>query len=86
MVQEIQMQDESDPAYSYRNAQGAVRVIRGRGCNESFRAAVDHSYEAPLSDLHSRIGMETHYHWKKQLVSQGMLLDGKACQRSAMPP
>ncbi|GFG33969.1 hypothetical protein Cfor_07519, partial [Coptotermes formosanus] len=59
MVQEIQMQDESDPAYSYRNAQGAVRVIRGRGCNESFRAAVDHSYEAPLSDLHSRIGMET---------------------------
>ena len=53
------MQDETDPAYSYRNAQGAVRVIRGRGCNESFRAAVDHSYEAPLSELHSRIGMET---------------------------
>jgi hypothetical protein len=59
LILQIQMQDESDPAYSYRNAQGVVRVIRGRGCNESFRAAVDHSYEAPLSDLHSRIGMET---------------------------
>ncbi|PNF23828.1 hypothetical protein B7P43_G14721 [Cryptotermes secundus] len=59
MVQEIQMQEESDPAYTYRNAQGAVRVIRGRGCNESFRAAVDRSYEAPLSDLRSRIEMET---------------------------
>lgn len=53
------MQEESDPAYTYRNAQGAVRVIRGRGCNESFRAAVDRSYEAPLSDLRSRIEMET---------------------------
>ncbi|XP_069683551.1 partitioning defective 3 homolog isoform X3 [Periplaneta americana] len=64
MVQEfilqIQMQEETDPAYTYRNAQGAVRVIRGRGCNESFRAAVDRSYEAPLSDLRSRIEMETH--------------------------
>ncbi|XP_021913897.1 partitioning defective 3 homolog isoform X3 [Zootermopsis nevadensis] len=59
MVQEIQMQEDSDPAYTYRNAQGAVRVIRGRGCNESFRAAVDRSYEAPLSDLRSRIEMET---------------------------
>jgi partitioning defective protein 3 len=56
---QIQMQDDSDPAYTYRNAQGAVRVIRGRGCNESFRAAVDRSYEAPLSDLRSRIEMET---------------------------
>lgn len=56
---QIQMQEDSDPAYTYRNAQGAVRVIRGRGCNESFRAAVDRSYEAPLSDLRSRIEMET---------------------------
>lgn len=47
MVQEIQMQE--DNAGTYRNTQGAVRVIRGRGCNESFRAAVDRSYEAPLS-------------------------------------
>jgi len=53
------MQEDSDPAYTYRNAQGAIRVIRGRGCNESFRAAVDHSYEVPLSDMYSRIEMET---------------------------
>ncbi|PSN34506.1 hypothetical protein C0J52_13392, partial [Blattella germanica] len=59
MVQEIQMQEDNDPAYTYRNTQGAVRVIRGRGCNESFRAAVDRSYEAPLSELRSRIEMET---------------------------
>lgn len=31
----------------YRRAQVPVKVIRGRGCNESFRAAVDRSYEAP---------------------------------------
>ena len=39
---------QEDNAGTYRNTQGAVRVIRGRGCNESFRAAVDRSYEAPL--------------------------------------
>ncbi|XP_052131025.1 partitioning defective 3 homolog isoform X2 [Frankliniella occidentalis] len=59
MVQEIQMQEDSDPAYSYRNAQGAVRVIRGRGCNESFRAAVDRSYEAPFASGDLRDRMET---------------------------
>ncbi|KAL1462194.1 hypothetical protein WDU94_014053, partial [Cyamophila willieti] len=46
MVQEIQMAEDNA---TYRNAQGVIRVIRGRGCNESFRAAVDRSYEAPLS-------------------------------------
>jgi len=56
---QIQMQEDSDPAYSYRNAQGAVRVIRGRGCNESFRAAVDRSYEAPLALSELRDRMET---------------------------
>ncbi|XP_057664576.1 partitioning defective 3 homolog isoform X2 [Diorhabda carinulata] len=40
MVQEIQMQEEGDPAYSYRGPNGALKVIRGRGCEESFRAAV----------------------------------------------
>lgn len=38
-----------EDAGTYRNTQGAIRVIRGRGCNESFRAAVDRSYDAPLS-------------------------------------
>ncbi|CAH1963696.1 unnamed protein product [Acanthoscelides obtectus] len=40
MVQEIQMKEEGDPAYSYRGPSGALKVIRGRGCEESFRAAV----------------------------------------------
>lgn len=38
---QIQMQEECDPAYSYRGPSGALKVIRGRGCEESFRAAVD---------------------------------------------
>ncbi|KRT85973.1 PDZ domain-containing protein, partial [Oryctes borbonicus] len=40
MVQEMQMQEEGDPAYSYRGPSGALKVIRGKGCEESFRAAV----------------------------------------------
>ncbi|XP_044734253.1 partitioning defective 3 homolog isoform X2 [Chrysoperla carnea] len=44
MVQGIQM--DSDPAYSYRGNQGALRVIRGRGCDDSFRAAVDIDYKS----------------------------------------
>uniref|UniRef100_A0AAR5PPY5 PDZ domain-containing protein n=1 Tax=Dendroctonus ponderosae TaxID=77166 RepID=A0AAR5PPY5_DENPD len=40
MVQEIQMQEEGDPAYSYRGPSGALKVIRGRGSEETFRAAV----------------------------------------------
>ncbi|XP_076265971.1 par-3 family cell polarity regulator isoform X3 [Rhynchophorus ferrugineus] len=40
MVQELQMQEEGDPAYSYRGQSGGLKVIRGRGCEESFRAAV----------------------------------------------
>lgn len=34
------MQEEGDPAYSYRTTSGGLKVIRGRGCEESFRAAV----------------------------------------------
>lgn len=37
---QIQMQEEGDPAYSYRGPSGALKVIRGKGCEESFRAAV----------------------------------------------
>ncbi|XP_065352017.1 partitioning defective 3 homolog isoform X10 [Cloeon dipterum] len=56
MVQEIQMLEDGEVAYSYRG-NGPVKVIRGRGCNESFRAAVDRSYEAPLGEM--RQPMET---------------------------
>jgi hypothetical protein len=50
------MQEDGEVAYSYRGSQPA-KVIRGRGCNESFRAAVDRSYDAPLGDM--RLKMET---------------------------
>ncbi|XP_025835451.1 partitioning defective 3 homolog isoform X2 [Agrilus planipennis] len=39
MVQEMQMQEDGDPVYCYRNNVG-LKVVRGRGCEESFRAAV----------------------------------------------
>ncbi|CAH1788275.1 unnamed protein product [Owenia fusiformis] len=54
MVQEVQLQEDDEPAV-YK---GPTRVIRGRGCNESFRAAVDRSYEAPL-DTSTNSAMET---------------------------
>ncbi|XP_059471634.1 partitioning defective 3 homolog isoform X3 [Neocloeon triangulifer] len=57
MVQEIQMMEDGEVAYTYRGNQGPVKVIRGRGCNESFRAAVDRSYDAPLGEMKPR--MET---------------------------
>uniref|UniRef100_A0A2H6NDT4 Partitioning defective 3 homolog n=2 Tax=Micrurus carvalhoi TaxID=3147026 RepID=A0A2H6NDT4_9SAUR len=34
------------------------RIIRGRGCNESFRAAIDKSYDKPVADEDDE-GMET---------------------------
>ncbi|XP_073969994.1 par-3 family cell polarity regulator isoform X4 [Rhodnius prolixus] len=39
MVQEMQMCENEEG--NYRNGQSGVRIVRGRGCNESFRAAVD---------------------------------------------
>lgn len=36
---------------------GSGRVPRGRGCNESFRAAVDRSYDAPIAGANRQ--MET---------------------------
>ncbi|CAH1156234.1 unnamed protein product [Phaedon cochleariae] len=53
MVQEIQMQEECDPAYSYRGPNGALKVIRGRGCEESFRAAVvDPNHRSEIAKKH----------------------------------
>lgn len=48
------MQEEGDPAYSYRGGAGALKVIRGRGCDESFRAAVDKDYNKHLVDPNHR--------------------------------
>ncbi|CAG0916002.1 unnamed protein product [Notodromas monacha] len=53
MVQELSQAEDGDPALSYRP--NPVRVVRGRGCNESFRAAVDRTYDAPLVE-HVRPG------------------------------
>ncbi|KAF5272242.1 hypothetical protein FQA39_LY01324 [Lamprigera yunnana] len=61
MVQEIQMQEEGDPAYSYRG--GALKVIRGRGCDESFRAAVDKDYNKHLVDPNHRTETSAKKHW-----------------------
>ena len=49
VVQEIQMQEEEIDTGCYGYRPNAIRVVRGRGCNESFRAAVDRSYD-PTAD------------------------------------
>lgn len=35
------------------------RIIRGRGCNESFRAAIDKSYDRPAATEDDDEDMET---------------------------
>jgi len=58
MVQEIQIQEDLKSGFGpARAGPPSVRVVRGRGCNESFRQAVDRSYEAPLGELANQ--MET---------------------------
>ncbi|CAG7830263.1 unnamed protein product [Allacma fusca] len=58
MVQEIQIQEDVKAGFGPARAGPApVRVVRGRGCNESFRQAVDRSYDAPLGELGNQ--MET---------------------------
>lgn len=48
------MQEEGDPAYGYRTVSGGLKVIRGRGCEESFRAAVDKDYNKHVVDPNHR--------------------------------
>ncbi|KAK7086822.1 Partitioning defective 3, partial [Halocaridina rubra] len=57
MVQELALEEEGQ-------RMGSGRVPRGRGCNESFRAAVDRSYDVPLSGLRSK--METQLRFIKR--------------------
>ena len=42
MITELKMDKVAGAVSRSKNS----RVVRGRGCNESFRAAVDRSYEA----------------------------------------
>ena len=46
MMLEMKMETGRPPATRVKGS----RVVRGRGCNESFRAAVDRSYEAQEED------------------------------------
>ena len=59
-VQEIQMQEEEPVVgcYGYPRP-SAIRVVRGRGCNESFRAAVDRSYDDQNGQEQNKESMET---------------------------
>ncbi|XP_037089393.1 LOW QUALITY PROTEIN: partitioning defective 3 homolog [Pollicipes pollicipes] len=54
MVHELSLVEDSERPFAHR---AAAQAVRGRGCNESFRAAVDRSYEAPLANMRDR--MET---------------------------
>ena len=55
---QLALSEERDRPYP---RPGNAKVVRGRGCNESFRAAVDRSYEAPLGDERAaqRAAMDT---------------------------
>ncbi|KAI8489891.1 Partitioning defective 3 [Branchiostoma belcheri] len=53
-IQELVSEEDHDAM-----ARPRVKAVRGRACNESFRAAVDRSYEAPLPDVKARPRMET---------------------------
>ncbi|XP_022248500.1 partitioning defective 3 homolog isoform X4 [Limulus polyphemus] len=56
MVQELQKEDKSQARGSRRPT---GRAARGRGCNESFRAAVDRSYEGPVTETMETLDEET---------------------------
>lgn len=53
MVQEVQMSD-------YGTKRGNMRVVRGRGCDESFRAAVDKNGPLSLHELRLETCKSTH--------------------------
>lgn len=56
------MQEEKDPAYSYRGPSGALKVIRGRGCEESFRAAVvDPNHQSEISEWNMNIMLSIYF-------------------------
>lgn len=54
------MQEDDNPAYGYRLASGP-KVIRGRGCEESFRAAVDKEYNTDVVDPNHRSEIGKYY-------------------------
>lgn len=73
MVQEIQIQEDVKSGFvPGRAGPPSVRVVRGRGCNESFRQAVDRSYEAPLGELANQ--METRKILPLQLLFPNAML------------
>ncbi|XP_050310493.1 partitioning defective 3 homolog isoform X3 [Anthonomus grandis grandis] len=75
MVQEIQMQEESDPAYSYRISSSGLKVIRGKGCEESLRAAV--------ADPNHRSEIGAKKHWLLDGPVEEREIDGFSNARGA---
>ncbi|XKL68127.1 hypothetical protein PGB90_003618 [Kerria lacca] len=73
MVQEIQMAEDG----IYRRTQVPVKVIRGRGCNESFRAAVDRSYDAPTHHIMEPVPEDDGCHFVPRQSSLNSQLDCK---------
>ena len=68
MVQEIVVEEDMKSGYvPPRSGSHAARVARGRGCNESFRQAVDRSYEASLSGL------------ERQMETRKLLVECSSC-------
>ncbi len=57
-----------DPSMSPYQRANSVRVSRNRGCNESFRAAVDRSYERDLPEAGEAGSAELHEAAKDQVV------------------
>lgn len=53
------------------------RIIRGRGCNESFRAAIDKSYDRPAPPEEDDEGMETCKMSSVPQAAEEPRLDGK---------
>ncbi|XP_037092366.1 partitioning defective 3 homolog [Pollicipes pollicipes] len=53
MAHEVSLVEDSEWPLAHG---AAAQAVRGRGRNEGFRAAVDRSYEAPLTNVRDRVG------------------------------
>lgn len=63
------MQEEGNPAYGYRTVSGP-KIIRGKGCEESFRAAVVDKYNKHLDPNH-RSEISAKKHWLLDPPTEG---------------
>lgn len=63
------MQEDGNPAYGYRTVSGP-KIIRGKGCEESFRAAVVDKYNKHLDPNH-RSEVSAKKHWLLDPPTEG---------------